>query len=57
MYTDVTADEVKKKMANLKVKLYTIIVAYNISGNDNGNLVNEDAGWEILEFINPNCGH
>ena len=33
MHNFVTAENIKEKMANLKVKLYKIILAYSISGN------------------------
>ena len=59
MHVDVTSDDVKVKMADLKVKLYKIIAAYNISGNGDGNsnLVDEDADWVPLASTDENYGH
>ena len=59
MHVDVTSDDVKVKMADLKVKLYKIIAAYNISGNGDGNsnLVDEDAEWVPLASTDENYGH
>ena len=59
MHVDVTSDNVKVKMADLKVKLYIIIAAYNISGNGNGNsnLVDEEDEWVPLASTDQNYGH
>lgn len=46
-------------MADLKVKLYKMIAAYNLSGNGDGNcnLVDEEADWVPLEITDSNFGH
>ena len=43
-------------MAHFKGKSCKMIAAWNISGNSDGNLINEDAELEELDILDPRYG-
>ena len=51
---DVTAEQCKERLADTRVKVYKISADYNVSGNGDGNLIDEDTEWVQLETTDPN---
>ena len=46
----------KDKVADMKVKLYKIMDKYELSGNGEGDLMNEDEEWVTRDATDPNFG-
>ena len=56
MNRDVTTEEIKEKLADFRVKVFKCAYDYNISGNGDGNMIDEDAEWVPLESTHPDFG-
>ena len=47
----------QRKLTDIRVKVYKISSDYNVSGNEDGNMIDEDAEWMPLEATDTNFGH
>ena len=57
MPRDITADEVKTKLADIKVKLFKIMNDWERSGNGDGNKIDKDGERCVRDHTDVNFGH